>query len=139
MAPGRLLSLEVAWVVCGEGLLGIRLSSMGCVLRVLLVVGVFMGMPRLLSGLQMALVEVVLLVTSALLLRVGEGMLRDRLMGRACDSRRLGKAEQGMLMLLELLVLLQRVSVMQGCCTSWSSSRCSQSSWSARGGRAELR
>ncbi len=85
------------------------------------------------------MVEAVLLVTFVSLLRVGEGMLRDRLMGRACDSRRLGRAEQGMLVLLELLELVQRVSMMQGCCTSWSSSRCSQSSWGARGGSAALR
>jgi hypothetical protein len=40
MAPVRLRSLEVALVVCGEGLLGIRLSSMGWVMLVLLIVGV---------------------------------------------------------------------------------------------------
>ncbi len=36
MAPVRLRSLEVALVVCGKGLLGIRLSSMGWVMLVLL-------------------------------------------------------------------------------------------------------
>ncbi len=40
MAPGRLRSLEVALVVCREGLLGVRLSSMGWVMLVLLIVGV---------------------------------------------------------------------------------------------------
>ncbi len=40
MAPVSLRWLEVALVVCGEGLLGIRLSSMGWVMLVLLIVGV---------------------------------------------------------------------------------------------------
>jgi lysylphosphatidylglycerol synthetase-like protein (DUF2156 family) len=79
----RLRSLEVALVVCGEGLLGIRLSSMGWVMLVLLIVGVLMGMLRLLPGLQMALVEAVLLVTFSMVLRGGEGMLRERVV----DSR----------------------------------------------------